>query len=128
MYCLNAILQRFLVLVFAVIILACLPNLSIAQDTNLPESSAVQSVISDQISAFHAQDVTRAYSHASPAIKKIFPSVDRFIAMVKRGFKPIYNSTGHVFGRNSSLNSDFIQELIISDENEIGRASCRERV
>lgn len=77
-------------------------------------SEAVQQVIEDQLQAFGAGDHQRAYSHASPSIRKIFPTTDRFIDMVRSGYEVLYSSKSHIFGRNISISGQIHQEVIVT--------------
>ena len=62
------------------------------------DQSAIKSVIESQLNAFAADDGKNAYSHAAPIVQNIFPTVDSFMAMVKKGYQPVYRNTGRVFG------------------------------
>ena len=50
----------------------------------------IRSVIEQQIQAFRADDGDRAFSYASPDIRRKFGSVDNFMAMVKGGYQAVY--------------------------------------
>ncbi len=54
------------------------------------EQDPIQTVISDQIAAFLANDFDTAFSYASPAIKGMFGTPERFGAMVARGYPMVY--------------------------------------
>lgn len=54
------------------------------------DASDIHAVISDQISAFAADDLPTAYSFASPTIRSIYPSPEIFGAMVKGGYPMIW--------------------------------------
>jgi hypothetical protein len=89
---------------------------ALAQDA-VPQGDAVatQQVIEDQISAFKAGDGARAYSHASPSIKQVFTTVDRFMQMVQTGYMPLYSPESYVFGRNALISGQVHQEVIVTD-------------
>jgi hypothetical protein len=55
-------------------------------------------IISEQLEAFRADDGARAYSFAAPEIKRLFPSVDIFMSMVRNGYRPVYRSSEVEFG------------------------------
>lgn len=57
-----------------------------------------QRIISEQIDAFRADDGPRAYSYAAPSIKRIFPSPEIFIRMVRQGYEPVYRPRSFKFG------------------------------
>jgi Domain of unknown function (DUF4864) len=62
-----------------------------------PDQQAFQAVISGQLDAFKTEDYQTAYSYAAPIVKGVFPNVDTFMAMVKRGYGPIYKNSKYVF-------------------------------
>lgn len=90
-----------------------------AQDIAKSDANEVQRIITDQLSAFIENDAPRAYSHAAPPIKKMYPDPTYFMAMVERGYGPIYRSTTHDFGRNRVENGNIYQELILTGERGI---------
>lgn len=61
------------------------------------DAAQIQSVIKDQIAAFRKDDGQRAYSHAAPSVRQIFPSVSAFMEMVKRGYQPVYRPQSYTF-------------------------------
>ncbi|MGI9352710.1 MAG: DUF4864 domain-containing protein [Rhizobiaceae bacterium] len=82
-----------------------------------PETeTATQDVIRDQIYAFRSADHERAFSHASPEIKQIFKTTERFIGMVKGSYQPLYNPDQFIFGRNFDLDGTIHQEVIATDQ------------
>lgn len=78
------------------------------------EIGAAQSVIDSQLRAFLSDDVAKAYSFAAPNIKRIFPTVDNFMAMVKQGYKPVHRPQRYSFGRSREISPGAIaQEVLI---------------
>lgn len=61
------------------------------------DAASIRAVIDSQIQAFRRDDGENAYSHAAPSIQKIFPSVARFMDMVKRGYRPVYRPQSYTF-------------------------------
>ena len=47
----------------------------------------------------------------------MFPSIDRFIGMVRSGYEVIYSAQSHTFGRNIDVNGRIHQEVIITGPN-----------
>lgn len=75
-----------------------------AQERPGPEvRAAVEAVILDQLAAFNAGDHERAYAHAAPRIRERFPTVERFMAMVRSGYEPVYRSRDPLFLRSAVL-------------------------
>jgi hypothetical protein len=91
------------------------PAFSQQNEVGAAETMATQSVIRDQLNAFKSGDVNRAYSHAAPNVTKIFPDVERFTSMLKNGYGAIWHSDSFVFGRNTVINNEIYQEVIITD-------------
>lgn len=55
----------------------------------LPADPA-QSVIQQQLNAFQADDFAQAFTFASPMIKRLFGSAERFELMVKSGYPMVW--------------------------------------
>ncbi len=54
------------------------------------DAADIRGVIGHQIEAFEADDLTTAYSFASPTIRSIFPSPEIFGSMVRQGYPMIW--------------------------------------
>jgi len=80
------------------------------------DETAIQEVITDQISAFQSKDYERAFSHAAPTIKNIFRTTDRFITMVKNGYQPLYNPESYAFSRSLEQGGSIYQEVLVTDQ------------
>lgn len=81
--------------VLAILALVVFPVL--AAPASAEDRAAIQGVIGDQIAAFRADDGPRAYGHAAPSIKRLFPTPDIFMTMVRRGYRPVYRPRGVTF-------------------------------
>ncbi|WP_029029680.1 DUF4864 domain-containing protein [Salinarimonas rosea] len=79
------------------------------------DEAAARSVIEAQLRAFLADDGARAYSYAAPGIKRIFPSQDRFMAMVRQGYPPVYRPRDFSFDTYRETPAGPIQEVTIID-------------
>ncbi len=62
------------------------------------DRQAFRSVITGQIEAFRRDDGAAAYGYASPTIQGLFPDADRFMAMVRSGYQPVYRPRSVTFG------------------------------
>jgi len=62
------------------------------------DRAEIRTIIENQIAAFQRDDGETAYSYASPTIHGLFPTVDRFMAMVRGGYQPVYRPRSVVFG------------------------------
>lgn len=73
--------------------LALLPNLAFADTVDQlsnADRTAIRQTIESQIAAFKANDADLAFSFATPMIQNHFGDASRFVAMVKRGYMPVY--------------------------------------
>jgi hypothetical protein len=59
---------------------------------------AAQSAIEGQLRAFLADDPETAYGYAAPNIKRIFPTQDAFMAMVRSAYRPVHQPQSFSFG------------------------------
>lgn len=70
-----------------------------AESLSADDEAAFRSIITDQIDAFRVDDGARAYSHAAPMIRQIFPNPDLFMNMVRQGYQPVYRPKSYSFGK-----------------------------
>jgi hypothetical protein len=76
---------------------------------------ASQDIISRQLEAFLSGDFARAYTFASPDIKRIFPTLERFMSMVQSGYLPVLRPGNYAFGRSEQLPDGRIQWEVLID-------------
>ena len=62
------------------------------------DRQAFREIISGQIAAFQRDDGDTAYGFASPTIQGLFPGAERFMAMVRLGYQPVYRPKSVAFG------------------------------
>ncbi|HET7715008.1 MAG TPA: DUF4864 domain-containing protein [Bauldia sp.] len=62
------------------------------------DREAFRGIIASQIEAFQRDDDAAAYSYASPTIQGLFPTAERFMAMVRSGYQPVYRPRSVTFG------------------------------
>jgi hypothetical protein len=79
--------------------------------------TTAQGVIRAQEQAIVHDDATAAYSYAAPAIKQIFPAPDIFMAMVQKGYAPVYRHKSFEFGDSKIEGSSVAQRVHIIDAN-----------
>ena len=78
------------------------------------DGNAARAVIADQLESFLAGDFARAYGHASDDIKRIFPTLDRFMEMVQGGYMPVLSPGNYAFGRTETMaDGRIVQEVLI---------------
>jgi hypothetical protein len=56
----------------------------------MAQETEIRGVIERQITAFQADDFAAAFTHASPGIKGMFGSAERFGAMVRQGYPMVH--------------------------------------
>ncbi|WP_291002857.1 DUF4864 domain-containing protein [Hoeflea sp.] len=80
------------------------------------DAATARGVIESQIEAFLADDMATAYSFAAPSIKRLYPDQERFSAMVRRGYQPVYRPGNYAFGRGKIApdGAGIVQEVLIS--------------
>jgi hypothetical protein len=89
-----------------------------AQELTEADRQEFQRVIAGQIEAFRADDAPAAYGYAAPAIKKIFPSPEIFMEMVRNGYRPVYRPRSFEFGDiTGEMNGRPTQRVTIIDAN-----------
>lgn len=78
------------------------------------EIRAAQSSIKGQIEAFIAGDDARAYSYAAPNIKRMFPTLERFMAMVRKAYQPVYRPRSLAFDKAVELSGETIMQRVLT--------------
>ena len=68
------------------------------------EAGEFQRIIAAQIDAFRADDGAAAYSYAAPEIKRLFPTAEVFMDMVRKGYQPVYRPQTFTFGKITEEN------------------------
>ena len=86
-----------LVLPFLVVLLISTSAFSLTDE----DEQEIISVVSQQLEAFQNDDFEKAYSFASPIIKKIFPSPKAFGEMVVGQYQAVYRPKSVNFGKIS---------------------------
>lgn len=54
------------------------------------DRAAIRSVVQRQLDAFRRDDGDAAFGFASPAIRNLFETPERFMAMVQQSYQPVY--------------------------------------
>jgi hypothetical protein len=95
----------------AVLLLAAAWGPAEAQDAE----SDIRAVISRQIEAFKADDFETAFSFASPAIKRMFGSPERFGAMVQSGYPMVWRPAQVRFSGLETRDGRTVQSVLVTD-------------
>lgn len=79
------------------------------------DDAAVRAVISAQIEAFQAGDVTRAYGYASPFIQQKFGTPEIFGTMVREGYPMVWNPSEVTFLEIKEIGGRLWQNVLVRD-------------
>ncbi len=76
----------------------------------------IRSIISRQIEAFRADDFVTAFSFASPTIKRMFGSPDRFGEMVQNGYPMVWRPADVQFSELETREGRTVQSVVVRDQ------------
>lgn len=79
------------------------------------DSADIRQIIKDQIAALQADDFDRAFSYASPNIKRLFGTPDRFGMMVQDGYPMVYRPEDVTMLEQSQTPAGVVQRVMIRD-------------
>ncbi len=79
------------------------------------DAEDIRAVISEQIEAFRADDVARAFTFASPAIKRMFGDPARFGRMVREGYPMVWRPSDMRFSGLSRDGGRTVQSVLMTD-------------
>ena len=97
----------------AVLLVALL--LGFAAPARADDAAAAQNVIRAQQQALARDDAVAAYSHAAPALQRMFGDPDTFMAMVRSGYAPVYRHKSFDFTDSRTNNGRIEQDVRIVD-------------
>ena len=63
------------------------------------DPAAFERIITSQITAFRADQGTKAFAHASPVIRQHFGTAENFMAMVRNSYPQVYRPRSFRFGK-----------------------------
>jgi hypothetical protein len=69
-----------------------------ALDLAPADRSAIRGVVQAQLDAFRRDDGVAAFGYASPSIRRMFRTPERFMTMVREGYAPVYRPRRVDFG------------------------------
>ena len=81
-----------------------------AQEADAPE---IRGVIQDQIDAFLVDDFEEAFTHASPMIRGMFGTPERFGAMVRQGYPMVWRPSDVEFQGQREADGSVMQRLYV---------------
>lgn len=100
--------MRNMILAMALAAAFCLPARA--------DESAFRQVISAQIDAFLADDFATAFTYASPTIRSVFGTPERFGAMVRQGYPMVWRPAEVEFLSARQAADGYWQQVVIRDE------------
>jgi len=106
-------LTRRTLIVGLVIALAMPGGTAVAGD----EATVIRDVIERQLAAFRADDAGAAYGFAAPMIRRMFPSPDIFMTMVRTGYPEVYRAQSYSFEPLEADGSGRLQKVWITGDN-----------
>ncbi|WP_233270538.1 DUF4864 domain-containing protein [Chachezhania sediminis] len=86
-----------------------------AQSLPLSPAIGIHSTITAQIDAFRADDFPRAFSYASPTLRKVFRTPDNFRAMVQFGYPMVWKPADLRFLELREAGGLYWQRVMITD-------------
>ncbi len=105
-----------LLLALSLVFLVPAASLATRAGESSADVAAAQQIIADQLAAFARDDGAAAYAFAAPEVKAKFPNPDIFMAMVKKGYTPVYRPQAYDFSASEVLANGIIrQEVDIVD-------------
>ena len=88
-----------------------------AADVSAADARAARAVIEAQFAALAADDAKRAFSYATPALRRHFGTPENFIEMVRTGYPVVYRHASVAFLKPQWLGGELVQGVHLSDEN-----------
>jgi hypothetical protein len=110
----NAMVRSLATLVFAAS-LACASVPAAAQLVSAADARAARSVVAAQLDAFANDDAERAFSYAAPAIRTMFGTPERFLAMVRASYPVVYRAAGVTFLLPLRVDGELVQGVHLTD-------------
>jgi len=80
------------------------------------EAKRIRAVVQGQLEAFEADDARRAFSYATPAIREVFGTPERFIDMVRTGYPAVVRHTSVVYFTPEWVADELVQSVQLTDE------------
>lgn len=100
------------VTVLSLVLLA--PAAAVAKDLSGDDRATIRSTIAGQIEAFRSDDAALAYGYAAPGIKRLFPTAERFLDMVRRTYRPVYRPRAVTFGEIVETPEGILQTVYVT--------------
>lgn len=79
------------------------------------QDAPIRQTIQSQLDAMQADDFPKAYTFASPTIKRIFGPVENFEAMVKKGYPMVWQHQAVQMLELRSISGNLWQRVMVTD-------------
>lgn len=103
-------MRRF-ILSFGFVLASALPGMS-----DEPRNPGIEATIQNQFDAFLAEDVTTAFSFASPGIKGMFGTPENFGRMVKDGYPMVWKPSDVQYLELREVAGGLWQRVMVTDQ------------
>ena len=94
---------------------ACASVPAAAEPVAAADARAVRGVVAAQLDAFASDDAQRAFSYAAPAIRSMFATPERFLAMVRTGYPVVYRPASVTFLVPVQSGGEVVQGVHLGD-------------
>ena len=86
-----------------------------AEPVSPADTRSARAVVEAQLAAFAADDAKGAFSYAAPAIREMFGTADRFMAMVRSGYPVVYRPATVSFLHPEWNDRELVQGVHLTD-------------
>ncbi|WP_338550826.1 DUF4864 domain-containing protein [Roseovarius phycicola] len=97
------------------LVVAITLSLALAATKPAHADDAARQVISDQLTAFQQDDFATAFTFASPMIKGMFGTSERFGEMVRNGYPMVWRPSEVEFLDTRDVGGALVQDVLIRD-------------
>ena len=86
-----------------------------AEGVAAADAKSVRAVVQGQLDAFAADDANRAFGFASPSLREVFGTAERFIAMVRESYPVVYRPASVAFLVPEAVDGEVVQGVHFTD-------------
>lgn len=111
-------MRRVLVILAWLVAAGFLPVVALAAgvaDVSERDARSVRTVIQAQLAAFAADDARRAFSYATPKVREVFGSADKFIEVVREAYPVVYRHETVAFLKPELADGTLLQGVHLTD-------------
>lgn len=85
-----------------------------AEGISSADRATIRMIIANQIDAFRSDDAALAYGYAAPGSKRLFPTPERFMEMVRNQYRPVYRPSSVTFGEIVETPDGLLQQVFLT--------------